>query len=219
MIARVEGVLERIDGDRALVSPPGGVSYEVMLPAYAAARLAASIGRTVTLHTLHFMEQQAQGGTIHPRLAGFLSREDRAFFELFVTCKGIGHRRALRAMTLDIGRIASAIADRDLATLQSLPEVGKRTAETIVVTLKEKMDRFLTAAAFTGTGDNGRGATLGEGATPTPSVARDALEALLKLGENRIQAIAWIDQVLARDDAPTHATGVITEVYRIKAGA
>lgn len=216
MIARIEGVLERIDGDRALVSPPGGVGYELLLPAYAAARLGASIGRNVTLHTLQFMEQQAQGGTIQPRLAGFLSREQRAFFELFVTCKGIGHRRALRAMSLDIGRIAAAIAERDLATLQTLPEVGKRTAETIVVTLKDKLDQFLGAAAFAATGDNGESAS--DSTRAATSTARDALEALLKLGESRAQAIAWIDQILARDNAPQQVESLITEVYRLKSG-
>jgi len=213
MIARIEGILESIDADKAYVRLPDGLTYEVHLPAYTAARLNGSIGQTVTLNTLHYLESQAQGATIFPRLAGFLSVSDKQFFELFVTCKGIGHRRALRAMTLSSAQIAGAIADRDLAMLQSLPEVGKRTAETIAVTLKGKVDRFLDTLPAGATGADGEPAT-----TPSGGLARDTLHVLLQLGENRAQAIAWIDRALTSDDAPKDAEALIAEVYRIKGG-
>ena len=213
MIARIEGILETIEADRAYLKLPGGLTYEVLLPAFTSARLGASIGRDVTLHTLHYMESQAQGATIFPRLAGFLSVTDKQFFELFVTCKGIGHRRALRAMTLSTSQIAGAIADRDLALLQSLPEVGKRTAETIAVTLKGKVDRFLGAASAGPTGADGETVQ-----TPSGGLARDALQVLLQLGENRAQATAWIDRALSSDDPPKDAEALVTEVYRIKGG-
>ena len=213
MIVKLEGILESIESDRACIRMPDGLTYEVLLPAYTAARLNGSLGQTVTLHTLHYMESQAQGATIFPRLAGFLSPIDKQFFELFVTCKGIGNRRALRAMTLSTPQIAGAIADRDLALLQSLPEVGKRTAETIAVTLKGKVDRFLDAVPV---GARGDGATAGT--TAPGGLARDALHVLLQLGENRTQAVNWIDRALSADNAPTDAEALIAEVYRIKGG-
>ena len=213
MIAKIEGTLESIDADKAYIRLPDGLTYEVLLPAYTSARLSGSIGRDVTLHTLHYLESQAQGVTIFPRLAGFLSVTDKQFFELFVTCKGIGHRRALRAMTLSTAQIAGAIADRDLAMLQSLPEVGKRTAETIAVTLRGKVDRFLDVlpAGATSGGD-------GSATTPAGGLARDALHVLLQLGENRAQATAWIDRAMSSDDAPTDTEALVAEVYRIKSG-
>lgn len=214
MIAKIQGTLESIDADKAYLRLPDGLTYEVLLPAYTAARLNGSIGRDVTLHTLHYLESQAQGVTIFPRLAGFLSVSDKQFFELFVTCKGIGHRRALRAMTLSTAQIAGAIADRDLAMLQSLPEVGKRTAETIAVTLRGKVDRFLDALPAGATGADGEPL-----ATPAGGLARDALHVLLQLGENRAQATAWIDRALSSDDAPKDAESLVAEVYRIKGGA
>ncbi len=131
MISKINGTLEAIGADHAQVVLAGGVTLEVMLPAFTAVRLQPSEGETVTLHTILYFEAQAQGTTIMPRLAGFATEQDRAFYQLFVTCKGIGYRRALRAMTLSSDRIATAIADRDIATLKSLPEIGKRTAETI----------------------------------------------------------------------------------------
>ncbi len=213
MIARIEGILDSIEADRAYLRLPNGLTYEVLLPAFTSARLGGSIGRDVTLHTLHYLESQAQGATIYPRLAGFLSATDKQFFELFVTCKGIGHRRALRAMTLSTAQIAGAIADRDLALLQSLPEVGKRTAETIAVTLKGKVDRFVDALPAGTTGSDGEPAT-----TPSGGLARDALHVLLQLGENRVQATNWIDRALSSDDAPKDAEALVAEVYRIKGG-
>ena len=106
------------------------------------------MGQTLTLNTFHFIEMQGQGTTAIPRLAGFTTAQDRRFYELFTTVKGIGNKRALRAMALESAQIAAAIADRDLALLQSLPEIGRRTAETIVATLSGKVDAFVSAAAY-----------------------------------------------------------------------
>jgi holliday junction DNA helicase RuvA len=217
MIARIHGILEEIEGSTALVRVSDGVTYQVLVPAYTAARLGASIGQDVTLYTFHFIESQGQGMTMIPRLAGFLTPQDRRFYELFTTVKGIGNKRALRAMSLDTGRIAAAIADRDLAMLQSLPEVGRRTAETILATLSGKVDAFVSAAAFVDAASGAKGATGTSGGGG--AMARETLEVLLQLGENRTQAVLWIDQTL-RDpkDRPRDVQDLIQRVYRIKAG-
>ena len=218
MIAKIEGILESIDTDKAYLRLPNGLTYEVLLSAYTSARLSESIGQDITLITLHYLESQAQGATIFPRLAGFMSVTDKQFFELFVTCKGIGNRRALRAMTLSTAQIAGAIADRDLATLQSLPEVGKRTAETIAVTLKGKVDRFIEALPEGAIGADGEPVAATAGGHAPGSLARDAMDVLLQLGENRVQASAWIDRALSSDDPPSDAEALVAEVYRIKGG-
>ena len=220
MISRLTGTLLAIDSDRAQVDPGHGLVYEVLLPAFAATRLAASTGQPVTLHTLQFIEATAQGATMFPRLAGFLSERDQRFFELFVTCKGIGHKRALRAMVLDPATIAAAIADRDAKLIQTMPEVGKKLAETIVITLKDKVERFVSDATY---GDSG--AAAGERSDPRagPSraagSAREALEILLQLGEQRAQAVQWIDRIMLGEDPPTDAQGLVAAVYRLKAGS
>lgn len=208
MIARIEGTLTGITGDRALLDVGGGVTYELLLPAFTAARLGGSIDQHVTLYTLHFLESSNQGSTFFPRLAGFVSEQDKAFFELFVSCKGIGYRKALRAMALPAAQLAAAIEDRDLATLQSLPEVGKRTAETIAATLRGKVERFLGVPARSGQVEIGVG--------PVGGVAREALEALVTLGEKRTDALRWIDRVMSADQPPEDAQAVIAAVYRMK---
>ena len=222
MISKLTGRLELVGDGRAHVATDGGLTYEAMLPAYVVNRLMDQVGQVVTLHTLAFFESTAQGATIFPRLAGFLAAEDRKFYELFVTVKGIGHRRALRAMALPPAQIAAAIADRDVKLLQTLPEVGRRTAETITVTLKDKMDAFVSASTYpsgggaaAGDGDVGGGGA-GGSSGGAGGVAREALEVLLQLGESRLDAVEWIDRVLAKEDRPSDAQGVVAEVYRMK---
>lgn len=217
MIGRIEGVLESISGGVAEVSLQGaGITLQVMVPAYTAARLGGNLGSEITLHTLFYMEAQGQGTNMWPRLAGFLTVEDRNFFELFTTCKGIGNRKALRAMSLPAGQIAAAIADRDTSLLQSLPEIGKRTAETIVASLRGKVDDYIT----TRESDSSNAAAGGDEETASSgssSIARDVLGILTNLGENRVQAAAWIDQVMAADDnRPTSSDELLSRVFQIK---
>lgn len=225
MISRITGILDAIEADKALVNPGQGLVYEVMLPAFAATRLSVKTGQSITLYTFQFIESTAQGATMFPRLAGFLSQQDRQFFELFVTCKGIGHKRALRAMILDTNTLASAIADRDAKLIQTMPEVGKKLAETIVVTLRDKVEHFVSAAAYPAGGsasEGGDGGTVGAAAAGGGRLAREALEVLIQLGENRTQAVQWIDRVLAVEndkDRPDDVQDVIAEVYRLKAGS
>ncbi|MCX5659292.1 MAG: helix-hairpin-helix domain-containing protein [Planctomycetota bacterium] len=218
MICKIHGLLEAIEDNTAMIRTPGALTYEVMVSAYTAARLGGSIDQEITLFTLHYLEGQNQGATMYPRLAGFLDPADREFFELFTTTKGIGNKRALRAMTMATGQIAMAIADRDLSTLQTLPEVGRRTAETIVAALHGKVDRFVGAAS--GAGD-AKAAGIPGAPMPTSAVSREAVEALVQLGEVRQQALNWVDQVMrlaGEKDRPKDASDLIARVYRIKAG-
>ena len=220
MLAGIEGEIIRVAHDRAelrVTLGEGSLVYEVLLPAFLVARLGGRIGERVTLHTLHYLESHGQGQTMLPRLAGFASREDKAFFELFVTVKGIGYRKALRAMTMEVGQVAAAIADRDVKLLQTLPEIGRRTAETVVVTLRDKVDAFVSASAYPG-GGAGVEEAAGAGGAGARGMARGALEVLLQLGENRVQAMAWIDAAMSGDDPPRDVEGLVAAVYRVKAG-
>ncbi len=218
MIYRITGILESLDEGVAVLDPGQGLAYEVMLPTFAAARLGAQIGSRVTLHTVHYLEGSSAGGNMTPRLAGFLSERDRDFFELFTTTRGIGPRKGLRAMALASGQIAAAIADRDLKLLQSLPEIGRRMAETVVATLHGKVDRFLDGSESAATG--GGQASAAEVPTgPVRSIAREALEVLVQLGENRSQALLWIDQVMHKQPQIETSGDLVTAVLRLKTGA
>ena len=111
MISRIEGSLVDIESGRAHLRC-GALVYEVLTPAADHGRLAICIGETVELHTLHILEGTSQGSSFRPRLIGFASASDRAFFELFTTVKGIGARKALRIMEIPVGRIARAVHEQ-----------------------------------------------------------------------------------------------------------
>ena len=220
MITRISGKLESLAPGSARIDTGQGLTYEVLLPAFALARLGGKIGQTVSLHTLHYMEGSSQTNNFVPRLAGFLTEMDREFFTALTSVKGIGPKKALRSMTLGSGQIAAAIADRDLKLLQSLPEIGRRMAETVIATLNGKLDRFLTEAAY---GEPRADGQMGEArdvpATPAArSAAREALEVLLQLGENRAMAVQWIDEVLLKQPDLKDSTQVVTAVLRLKTG-
>lgn len=181
MIRRISGTLERVEGSAALVQVEGSpIVYEVLLPAHLAERLADLHGpRPVIFHTMQLLEGLGQGTSFVPRLLGFASESDRRFFELFTTVKGVGNRKALRAMAQDPAWIATAIARKDAKSLQELPEIGKRLAETIVAELHGKVDRFLID-------DLDDLATIE--INSLPPAAEEAVSALVALGQPRADA-------------------------------
>lgn len=230
MIVRITGILQQVAAQAAWVDVGQGLTYEVLVSSYDETRLQSHLGQTVTLTTLHFLEGQSQGTTWLPRLAGFTSEQDRRFFQLFTTTKGIGMRKALRAMSLPTSQIAGAIADRDVKMLQSLPEIGRRTAETLVVALKDKVDVFVADAVSPASSESGAaGEAPGAGAgteDQAPQVGgasgqlvRQALEVLLQLGESRLDAMRWIDQAMRLEPVPRDAQELVSRVYELRAGA
>ena len=78
------------------------------------------------------------------RLVGFANPRDREFFRLLTKVKGLGMRKALKALAREVGEIATAIARGNVDFLTDLPEIGKRTAEQIVTELRKKVDDFVT---------------------------------------------------------------------------
>jgi len=208
MIVRIEGEIVAVEGPCVLLRV-GPMVYELYVPACDLQHLSGRVGESAAFETFHYFESQGQGTTLLPRLIGFASRLDRDFFELFTTVKGIGNRKALRAMALQTRRIAAAIASRDLDVLKSLPEVGRRTAETIVAELHEKMEPFLVggAAPTAASGPIGRGA-----------LAQDALAVLIRLGEPRHLAVQWIDRALTLEPEIEDAQRLVTAAFRVKTG-
>ena len=208
MITHLSGTLVAIEDGAAHVRA-GDLTYEVLVPAADSMALAARLGQPVSFHTLHYLEGQGQGASFWPRLIGFQAPADRAFFELFTTVKGIGNRKALRALQLPFGQVAEAIAARDHALLQSLPEIGKRTAETICVELKGKVDPFVRGIGAPAAGTAGKAAAARGPITAESKLmaaARDAVEVLVQLGHSKPAAREMVERVIARDDAPKDVT-------------
>ena len=210
MISRIEGELVSV-GDNFVELSCGSITYELLVPAIDRQALAESIGQQVTFHTRYYLEGQSQGSSFVPRLIGFGSAQQRAFFELLTTVKGMGSRKALRAMQLHHSTIASAIATKDIDLLVSLPEIGKRTGETIVAQLNGKVDRFLE---FKPADTDELGDSVAD--QQRAGVIKDALAALVQLGEPRPHARQLIEKALANDPALDSADELVAAVYRYR---
>jgi Holliday junction DNA helicase RuvA len=191
MITRLTGTLETVhEGAADLSIPAQGLAYQVLIPAFLAPGLMPRLGQTVTFHTLQFLDSPNQGATLLPRLVGFSTPLERQFFELFTTVKGIGNRKALRALAVQPADIARAIQARDARALTQLPEIGQRLADTIVAELHGKVDRFL-APAGPGTVDL-KPPPVG----PRTAPEQEAIEALIALGETRADAERLVDRAV-----------------------
>ncbi len=212
MLARIKGILESVEGARAVVYLPTssetGVAHEVLIPAALGPELLERVGQTVTLHTLEWLESSSQGASFVPRLLGFGTVQDRRFFELFTTVKGVGTKKALKAMARPVGEIARAIADRDVKALQALPEIGKRMAETVVAELHGKVDDFVT---YEGERDGGARVVVRVGAMG--EAADQALAALVRLGESRADAERMVRRAVESAPAAKSADEILTAAF------
>jgi Holliday junction DNA helicase RuvA len=140
VIAHVRGALVEKTFDRVVVDV-GGVGYALVVSMQTLAELPAP-GREVTLKTHLHVREDAHV------LYGFASDEERRAFELCISVSGIGPKLAmamLSAMRPDA--LADAIRRGDLAKLSKTPGVGKRTAERVVVELKDRIEKLGLAPA------------------------------------------------------------------------
>ena len=162
MIALVHGRLVAKDLDRALVMTPGGVGYDLAIP-LGVYELLPKVGEEVTLHT-HLVVREDQW-----LLFGFGSASERRLFERLLTANGVGPALALAMLSnLSADRLVRAIREKDIATLQGVPRVGRKKAERLILDLADKLDDVA--------------ATAGDVPRPAGAGAEDAIRALVSLG-------------------------------------
>ena len=185
MITRITGQLVALEGDQAVLSI-GAFDHQVLIPEFVRGRLQSKMNAEVSLHTLQYIEGNPTQGRLTPRLVGFLSEVERAFFEAFCSVDGVGVRKALRAMVRPVKDVAVMIADQDAKGLSTLPGVGAATAERIIAKLRRKMSRFALMV------DDGATAQ----ADVEPDVVAEANAALLALGHSEADARRLIESAL-----------------------
>jgi Holliday junction DNA helicase RuvA len=140
VIARLTGRLAAKEPGRIVVDVQG-VGYEVFIPFSTFYQL-PELGREVSLHTFTHVREDAI------QLYGFSSLEEKALFEMLGGVQGIGPRLANNILSgAPVEELVPAIADGDLARLKAIPGVGKKTAERLVVELKEKVRQVPVARA------------------------------------------------------------------------
>jgi len=203
VITRIRGELVELTERSALLHVEA-FTYELFVPAANVPELLGKIGQPIEFFTLHYLEGQSQGSSFLPRLIGFSSERDRSFFELFTTVKGIGNRKALRALVRPFSETATAIANRDATALTSMPEIGKRSAETIIAELHGKVDVFIGEMSST------IEVTL-------PPFSEDAVLMLMQLGESRRDAKQLIKRAFDADPEIETADQLVQTSFQLKA--
>ncbi len=214
MLERLRGQLRSV-GDHDAIVTVGPLDYEVLVPSGDAARLRLAVGESIEFVLLHYLESQANGAVFRPRLIGFTSETDRTFFELLTSVKGIGYRKALRALAMPIATVARAVAEKDVDTLRALPEIGKKTAETIVLDLHEKVADLLPGlVSGLRDPDASDGGSSPEAATS--NAARDAILVLVQLGESRVVAADLVERARRADPAITESDALVAAALSLK---
>jgi Holliday junction DNA helicase RuvA len=170
VIASLRGTLtELLPG--ACVVEAGGVGYLVSVSTFTAAALPA-VGDPVSLRTRQIVREDAL------MLFGFSEARELKLFDLLITVSGVGPKLAMAVLSgLRPEALARAIRDENLATLVAIPGIGRRTAERIVVELRDRIE--LPAATP---------APKEGGVLPRAEKLRDAVAALTRLGYTAAQA-------------------------------
>ena len=171
MITRITGLLVSASPLAAVVET-GGLAYEVHIPVTTAERLPQA-GQQVRLHTYVVYREDAQ------TLYGFATEEDRDFFRLLIEkVSGVGPKTALTVLSkLSLPVLKSAIVSGDVGLLAKCPGIGKKTAERLVIELRDKFTSEGVSASTSGLEPSA--------ATDSPAGSnkvRDAVLALVALG-------------------------------------
>ena len=141
MIVQVTGVLLIKELDRVEILTDGGVAYELAVPLNTYETL-PKIGERCALHTYLVVKEDGW------QLFGFTSVHERRVFQKVLGAKGVGPALALGLLSsLTAERLVRAIRERDIPTLQSVPRVGRKKAEQIILDLADKLDQLLGSSA------------------------------------------------------------------------
>jgi Holliday junction DNA helicase RuvA len=214
VITQMRGVLRAV-ADELLTLAVDPFEFEILIPEYTRRQLQGRVSELVTLHTVFYIEGNAMGGRMNPRLVGFTSPIDREFFEIFCSVDGVGVRKALRAMVRPVREFARTIQDQDVRMLATYPGIGEATAERIVAKLRRKVGKF---ALIVGTDAVAAAATESNGAPDNAEaeVVRDTFAALLSVGHTESQARQAIDRVLAGRKTYKTVPDMIEAIYRTR---
>jgi Holliday junction DNA helicase RuvA len=173
MLGRLTGILAEKNPPQILIDVQG-VAYEVDVPMSTFYNLPAT-GERVVLFTHLVVREDAH------LLYGFGTEAERRAFRQLLKVTGIGARTALSVLSgLSVSELAQAITLQESGRLTRIPGIGKKTAERLLLELKDKLGADLTVSA---------------GVNRPPPATSDVLHALLALGYSDKEAVAAVRQL------------------------
>ena len=172
MIGRLRGTLAEKQPPH-LILDVNGLGYELEVPMTTLYRL-PSVGEPLTLHTHLVVREDAQ------LLYGFIGRRERDFFRELIRLNGVGPKLALALMSsLEVDELVRCVQAQDTSALVRVPGVGKKTAERLLVELKDRFKAWETVPSMFALVPNQPD---GAPAQPVASAESDAVSALISLG-------------------------------------
>jgi len=172
MIGRITGVLLGKDNQQALIDVQG-VAYEVEVPLNTFFGLPEP-GEAVVLHTHFVVREDAQ------LLFGFLEEQERTLFRILIRVNGVGPKLALAMLSgMEVDEFVSSIQRDDVSALVKMPGVGKKTAERLIIEVKDKLGEWQgsTETPAAGSGQPSSGGSLEEAETALISLGYKPQEA------------------------------------------
>ena len=172
MIGRLRGTLAEKQPPH-LILDVNGLGYELEVPMTTLYRL-PSVGEPLTLHTHLVVREDAQ------LLYGFFGKRERDFFRELIRLNGVGPKLALALMSsLEVDELVRCVQSQDTSALTKVPGVGKKTAERLLVELKDRFKAWETVPAMFALVPNQPG---GPDAAQVATAENDAVSALISLG-------------------------------------
>ena len=186
MISYIRGELVSIDEDKVIVDV-NGVGFGIFMPAMAI-NLLPQIGSEIKLHTYMNVREDAM------QLYGFLSRDDLHVFKLVIGVSGIGPKGGLGILSkLSADELRFAVMAHDVKTISSAPGIGKKTAEKLIIELKDKLsiEDVLTRK------ESENLSTISHTSNQTQA---EAVQALVALGYSNADALKAVKKVTISDE-------------------
>lgn len=200
MIGTIRGTLVHKQPPDILVEV-GGVGYEIQVPMTTLFQL-PPLGGEVFLATHFVVREDAQ------LLYGFIDDRDRRLFRQLIKVSGVGPKLALTILSgMDAGSFARCVQRDDMSSLVALPGVGRKTAERLLVEMRDKLKDWSVA------GGGAAGAVAGGGtAEPFNDIVADAEGALIALGYKPQEASRMV--VAVNDDSVTSSEDLIRRALK-----
>lgn len=192
MYAYIKGTLEEI-GEDSVVVETGGIGYNVKVST-TTADLLPGIGSEVKIYTYTLVREDAFS------LYGFLTRDDLEIFKKLITVSGIGPKGGLAILSvMSADALRFAVMAGDAKAISKAPGIGAKTAERVILDLRDKISLEDTLKGFGTSAD-----TAGKGAgsqNVDNQMKKEAIEALVALGYSAPDATAAVRKVELREDA------------------
>ena len=192
MYAYIKGILEEITED-AVVVEAGGIGYNIKVSA-STADLLPGIGSEVKVYTYTLVREDAFS------LYGFLTRDDLDIFKKLITVSRIGPKGGLAILSvMSADALRFAVMAGDAKAIAKAPGVGAKTAERVILDLRDKISLEDTLRGMGG--DLGSGQAADASGTADNLMKREAIEALVALGYSASDATAAVKKVEAGAEA------------------